>query len=114
MCACQNVVDLLSELGAEHAKKLAASGGSDHPEDMSKEDWLAHMEEEERLFFPLLTLSWRENLAADHDRFRHQLAEAGAIETEDARRHAGLEDWLVREHVKWRAEFRKEVETTRT
>jgi uncharacterized iron-regulated membrane protein len=73
-CACPKAITLLVRLGAMHTARMHAAGAAAFPNQWSAEQWYQHMDEEEKLFFPLLPKMVRDQFVAQHARFRKELA----------------------------------------
>lgn len=108
-CSCELTLALLERLGGTHARSMRAAGKTKTGEWNARE-WLSHIAEEERLFFPLLPPGVRAALLRDHEEIRAKLARPrGKVADRFAAAHAELEDqwaeaiakrnnWSLHEH----------------
>lgn len=99
-CSCELTLALLERLGGPHAARMRRLGATRVGE-WTERDWLAHMDEEEALFLPMLPPRVERALVDDHLAIRaHFRAHGPYAKVPDslAVRHAELED-LWTEHL---------------
>lgn len=94
-CSCSATLRWLCRRGARHAcVQRKAERAEAH---WSAADWLAHFDEEERLFCPLLPPDVAQRIRDDHKRFRAQIRVYGRVDMAQMKEHAQLEDrWADR------------------
>jgi hypothetical protein len=101
-CDCPLTVLVLDHLGAEHAAQM--HGNKD--DEWNGIDWILHIEEEERFFFPLAEQVAPIEVAilrADHVVFRAEIMNYGRIVSlERLAAHAATEDRLAKKLVDMR------------
>lgn len=81
-CNCSKALTLLIKLGAIHTARMHAADAAKSPNNWMPEDWYAHMEEEERLFFPLLPAAVAAQMIEEHHKFRTELKIYGRIQSD--------------------------------
>jgi len=92
-CNCTKALGLLVRLGAIHTARMHASGAAQNPDKWTADDWYAHMEEEERLLFPLLPKPVATQLIEEHRQFKQELKIYGRILSEVVlEQHSAAED----------------------
>lgn len=99
-CKCRRVIETLRKLGATHAATMHDLAARGVPHAWTKQDWLLHFAEEERLLFPRLAargqLALVRTLAQEHAFFRGELQRYGRIVSQDRMdHHAEVEDNAV-------------------
>lgn len=94
-CSCSATLRWLCEHGAPHAcAQRKAQRAEAH---WTAGDWLAHFDEEERIFCPRLPPGVAQRIRDDHKRFRAQIRVYGRIDMAQMADHAALEDqWAAR------------------
>lgn len=99
-CDCPITVRVMAYLGAQQAARM--HGNPDVK--FEGPEWTAHIEEEEKFFFPLVRVLWPEKAAeldAHHTVFRQEIAKYGNVVSEELlRRHVDIEDWCASELLK--------------
>jgi len=92
-CPCKTAIAFMVRLGAKHAAKMHAQGATDNPEKWPNLDWDLHEDEEEKLFFPLLTKPVARQFVAEHKIFQAERKKYGKIMSlELLRAHAAREN----------------------
>lgn len=81
-CNCSKALTLLIKLGAIHTARMHAADAAKSPNNWMPEDWYAHMEEEERLFFPLLPAAVAAQMIEEHHKFANELKIYGRIQSD--------------------------------
>jgi hypothetical protein len=92
-CNCTKALSFLVRLGAIHTARMHAAKAAINPNRWMPEDWYAHMDEEERLFFPLLPEPVAAQLIEEHHQFDRELKIYGRITSDTIlEQHSAAED----------------------
>ncbi len=94
-CPCKSAIALLVRLGAKHAAQDHAQGSLPQ----TPQDAELHMQEEEKLFFPLLPHSVEQQFLAEHAIFRAELKKYGQIKSTDLYKAHGNRENLWAERI---------------
>lgn len=94
-CPCHRMMRVLTKLGAHQAAVMEAAGMAENVEEWTNHDVLVHFDEEERFLGPFLPPAVTRQLIAQHDYFRDQIRNVGAVNSEEFKKHARWEDGMV-------------------